>query len=117
MDDSALRGHESDDQTVNQRAKETRTTLGDVLLGSTRRTSQGLPSTDDTAASNIQGQFYGDKIVIVQVGDTLGEILLGEYGKVTPNLTSFVQEANPVITDPSRIEIGQRIVLPILRSN
>jgi phage tail protein X len=53
-------------------------------------------------------------VVVVRDGDTLGDIILRTYKRFDRRLLALVQEANPNLTNPSRIVIGQRIVLPNL---
>jgi nucleoid-associated protein YgaU len=53
------------------------------------------------------------KIVIVQKGDTLWKIIQREYRDPHQRLIALIQAANPEITEPSQISVGQRIVLPI----
>jgi type II secretory pathway predicted ATPase ExeA len=55
------------------------------------------------------------RVIVVQAGDTLGEIILRTYNRLDNQLLTMVQESNPDITNPSRIEVGQRIVLPVLQ--
>ena len=52
--------------------------------------------------------------MVVQAGDTLGEIIRRTYKRLDRRLLTLVQEANPNLTNPSHIEIGQYIVLPNL---
>jgi general secretion pathway protein A len=54
------------------------------------------------------------RVIVVQAGDTLGEIIRRTYKRLDSRLLTLVQGANPNLTNPSRIEIGQRIVLPTL---
>ena len=62
--------------------------------------------------AHSRGQSHPDRIAIVREGDTLAKIILRTYGKLTPNLIALVQAANPGISNPAQIDVGQRIVLP-----
>jgi len=55
------------------------------------------------------------RVIVVQAGDTLGEIVLRAYKRLDNQLLTMVQESNPDITNLSHIEVGQRIVLPALQ--
>jgi type II secretory pathway predicted ATPase ExeA len=54
------------------------------------------------------------RVIVVQAGDTLGEIIRRTYKRLDRRLLTLVQGANPNLTNPSHIEIGQYIVLPNL---
>ena len=54
------------------------------------------------------------RVMVVQAGDTLGAIIRRTYKRLDSRLLTLVQGANPNLTNPSHIEIGQRIVLPTL---
>lgn len=54
------------------------------------------------------------RVIVVQAGDTLGEIILRTYKRLDGRLLALVQGANPNLTNPSHIDIGQYIVLPNL---
>jgi phage tail protein X len=55
------------------------------------------------------------RVIVVQAGDTLGEIILRTYKRLDNQLLTMVREANPGITNPSHIEVGQRIVVPTVQ--
>jgi general secretion pathway protein A len=76
------------------------------------------PSTPDvatlpTASVDIPEPLPIYKIVIAQKGDTLWKVIQREYPEPHPRLIALVQAANPEITNPAQISVGQRIVLPI----
>jgi LysM repeat protein len=50
------------------------------------------------------------RIYEVKSGDTLGSIAQREYGN--KKLWGYIQAANPEITDPTQLNVGQRLVLP-----
>jgi type II secretory pathway predicted ATPase ExeA len=54
----------------------------------------------------------GTTAVIVQPGDELRQICLGQLGSYNAGVFRKVRELNPELTDPDRIIVGQRIVLP-----
>jgi hypothetical protein len=60
----------------------------------------------------LQAPFPEPHIIVVRAGDTLGEIVLRHYTRLDNRLLTVVQEANPEITNPARISIGQVIALP-----
>ena len=55
------------------------------------------------------------RVIVVQAGDTLGEIILQTYKRLDYQRLTMVQAANPGMTNLSHIEVGQRIVLPPLQ--
>jgi general secretion pathway protein A len=65
-----------------------------------------------TAPVDIPEPLPVRKIVIVQKGDTLWNIIRREYRDPHLRLIPLIQAANPEITDPARLRVGQRIVLP-----
>jgi type II secretory pathway predicted ATPase ExeA len=77
-----------------------------------------VPSTQNaTTISTAPGDFPaplpGHKVVIVQENDTLWKIIQREYSDPHRRLIALVRAANPEITNPSRIGVGQRILLPM----
>ena len=54
------------------------------------------------------------KVVLVRPGDSLAKILLREYGRFDAVILARITAANPDISDPAYIKIGQNIVLPRL---
>ncbi|MBW1947769.1 MAG: SPOR domain-containing protein, partial [Deltaproteobacteria bacterium] len=54
------------------------------------------------------------KTVIVKRGDTLLELATKIYGYADENILKRVQNANPDLVDIDRIEIGQKILFPLL---
>ena len=83
-------------------------------MESTRLTGTpgAAPAPSDAVSSPIPRST--PRVVVVQAGDTLGTILLRAYKRLDRRLLTLVQEANPNLTNPAHIEIGQRIVLPNL---
>jgi general secretion pathway protein A len=81
---------------------------------STRPT--GMPGAasapSDAVASPVP--LSTSRVIVVQAGDTLGKIIRRTYKRLDSRLLTLVQGANPHLTNPARIEIGQRIVLPNL---
>ena len=75
-------------------------------------TSGAAPAPSDAVAS--PGPRSTPRVIVVQAGDTLGKILLRTYKRLDSRLLTLVQGANPHLTNPAHIEIGQRIVLPNL---
>jgi hypothetical protein len=55
------------------------------------------------------------RVIVVQAGETLGEIILRTYTRLDNQLLTRVRETNPGITNPSHLEMGQRIVLPAVQ--
>ena len=70
--------------------------------------STGFPGSVGTC------RLIGINSIVVQAGDTLGKILLRTYKRLDRRLLTLVQGANPHLTNPAHIEIGQRLVLPNL---
>lgn len=62
-------------------------------------------STASPAAGNTEAQNY-----VVKARDTLSGISARFYG--TANLTKCIQDANPTITDQSKLQVGKSIVIP-----
>jgi general secretion pathway protein A len=60
----------------------------------------------------LPAPFPEPYVIVVRAGDTLGEIILRHYKRLDNRLLTVVQEANPEITNPARISIGQVIALP-----
>ena len=75
-------------------------------------TSGAAPAPSDAVAS--PGPRSTPRVIVVQAGDTLGKILLRTYKRLDSRLLTLVQGANPHLTNPAHIEIGQRLVLPNL---
>ena len=82
---------------------------------------ESTPTTDMPGAASVPSDVVSSpaslstpRVIVVQGGDTLGEIILRTYKRLDSRLLTLVQGANPNLTNPSRIEIGQRIVLPNL---
>lgn len=73
----------------------------------------GAPAAPGETAT-IPGAPATPRVVLVQEGDTLGAIILRAYKRFDSRLLALVQEANPNLANPSRIVIGQQIVLPNL---
>lgn len=56
----------------------------------------------------------GQRLVVVQAGETLGRIMQREYGQYRQNMLAMVLKANPDLTVRARIYPNQVIVLPPL---
>jgi len=54
------------------------------------------------------------RIATAREGDTLGTIILREFGRVNEQLLMAIQELNPEIEDLDRIVVGQKIRLPLV---
>ena len=59
----------------------------------------------------------GTTTVIVQPDDDLRQICLRHLGRYDTKVLRDIRESNPQISDPDRITVGQRIVLPALAVN
>lgn len=59
----------------------------------------------EAAAGDGENQYY-----TVQTGDTLAEIAIQFYED--PFLADVIAEANPEISDPDRLEIGDTLIIP-----
>src|SRR5262249_5965801 len=64
------------------------------------------------SSSDVRAQTPDQKIITVQLGDTLTKIMIREYGKYDRSTLDSVLKANPDILDISHIEVGRRITLP-----
>ena len=53
-----------------------------------------------------------DRIHIVKPKDTLYAICRLYYGAANKGLVARIMDANPAITDPNVIKVGQKIVVP-----
>jgi general secretion pathway protein A len=61
----------------------------------------------------LQGEFAGaPTVVVVRPQDDLRQICLRYLGSYSAQLASKVSKLNPELTNPDRIVVGQRIVLP-----
>lgn len=49
---------------------------------------------------------------VVQKGDRLSTLILSIYGRINPSILEAVQQSNPQITNPNRIQSGDEIVFP-----
>jgi LysM repeat protein len=59
----------------------------------------------------VNNGYRAHRIYVVKEGDTLASIAKNEYGDA--RLWKFVYNANThLVTDPSKLEVGQKIVLP-----
>ncbi len=54
------------------------------------------------------------KAVVVQKGQTISRLAMDYYGMSNITLVDLILEANPAITNPDLIEVGQKIVIPIV---
>jgi len=60
---------------------------------------------------NLPNKEY---VYTVKIGDTLSKIAQRVYGEVNENIINSVKNSNPDIKDISLIQIGQKIVLPVI---
>jgi general secretion pathway protein A len=72
------------------------------------------PTSAPSATVRPQVLRPAPRVIVVQAGDTLGEIMLQTYKRLDYQWLTMVQAANPGMTNPAHIEVGQRIVLPPL---
>jgi nucleoid-associated protein YgaU len=97
---------------------------GNELLAPSGAVS-GAPATPDPLLPNGQSsttalaQRVGEekaytvkKVVVIRSGDTLPKILLREYGEYTKSIVALVIEVNPGLRNITRLEVGQRLILP-----
>jgi type II secretory pathway predicted ATPase ExeA len=77
------------------------------------RNQQAL--TPITHASSLQGQrtATGTITVIVQPHDDLRRICVRYVGWYDSQLINLISKLNPGLTDPDRVAVGQRVVLPV----
>jgi general secretion pathway protein A len=87
-------------------------TLASVPLDSARERRVELAFSSRTAAKHRAQFEEGTTAVIVQANDDLRQICLRHLGRYDMEVLHKVTEINPEISDPDRITVGQRIILP-----
>ena len=94
---------------------ESRTESGTDLQTTSRLGPTSVrPTSAPSATVRPQAPLPAPRVIVVQAGDTLGEIIQQTYKRLDSQWLTMVQAANPGMTNPSHIEVGQRIVLPPL---
>ena len=73
--------------------------------------SVGQPS-HPVKARQTEAVFTGTTAVTVQSRDDLRQICLRQLGRYTNDALRKIRELNPKLTNPDRITVGQRILLP-----
>ena len=95
-------------------------TLQGVSLTQTREPQAAATITPNVNTKDLTQLTNGTNAVIVQPHDDLRQICLRHLGRYNPEILREIRNLNPELSDPDRITIGQRIVLPAsatLRSN
>ncbi|NIM98378.1 MAG: hypothetical protein GTO24_09960 [candidate division Zixibacteria bacterium] len=89
-------------------------TQGDVIEGDV---SGGDVTARDVSARDVTGRDVPEReefaTVLAEEGDTVGQILLRELGRMDVGLLETVRELNPEIEDIDRIAVGQEIRIPL----
>jgi hypothetical protein len=69
-------------------------------------------SSHSVKARQPEAMFAGTTAVTVQSGDVLRQICLRQLGGYTEEVLRKIRELNPELSNPDRITVGQRILLP-----
>ena len=75
------------------------------------------PAPSTTAPVTSPSASTAPKLLSVRAkrGATIYGICVERFGKCSPSMLKYMLQLNPMITDPSRIKLGQQIAVPLLR--